>query len=104
MLDRRQFTLAAAATLTATSPDGARADGRVTSGDVSIFYRQFGRPDYQPVILIPRHHEPDEVYEYFRAADFCLVSSLHDGMNLVAKEFVAARDDAARAAALRAAS
>ena len=55
--------------------------------------RQFGRPDYQPVILIPRHHEPDEVYEYFRAADFCLVSSLHDGMNLVAKEFVAARDD-----------
>jgi len=55
--------------------------------------RQFGREDYRPVILIPRHHEPDEVYEYFRAVDFCLVSSLHDGMNLVAKEFVAARDD-----------
>jgi trehalose 6-phosphate synthase len=33
------------------------------------------------------------VYEYYRAADFCFVSSLHDGMNLVAKEFVAARDD-----------
>ena len=39
------------------------------------------------------HHEPDEVYEYYRAADVCYVSSLHDGMNLVAKEFVAARDD-----------
>ena len=36
---------------------------------------------------------PDEVYELFRAADVCIVSSLHDGMNLVAKEFVAARDD-----------
>jgi trehalose 6-phosphate synthase len=33
------------------------------------------------------------VFELFRAADFCIVSSLHDGMNLVAKEFVAARDD-----------
>ena len=52
MLDRRQFTLAAAATLTATSPDGARADGRVTSGDVSIFYRQFGRPGKTPLVLM----------------------------------------------------
>jgi trehalose 6-phosphate synthase len=33
------------------------------------------------------------VYEHYRAADLCFVSSLHDGMNLVAKEFVAARDD-----------
>ena len=33
------------------------------------------------------------MYRYFRAADLCYVSSLHDGMNLVAKEFVAARDD-----------
>jgi trehalose 6-phosphate synthase len=33
------------------------------------------------------------VFEYYRAADICYVSSLHDGMNLVAKEFVAARDD-----------
>ena len=40
-----------------------------------------------------RHCEPDEVFELFRAADLCIVSSLHDGMNLVAKEFVAARDD-----------
>lgn len=52
MLDRRQFTLAAAATLTAASPDGARADGRVTSGDVSIFYRQFGRPGKTPLVLM----------------------------------------------------
>ena len=48
---------------------------------------------YQPIVLVARHHEPDEVYELFRAADACIVSSLHDGMNLVAKEFVAARDD-----------
>jgi trehalose 6-phosphate synthase len=39
------------------------------------------------------HHQPDEVFRYYRAADVCYVSSLHDGMNLVAKEFVTARED-----------
>jgi trehalose-6-phosphate synthase len=52
-----------------------------------------GRADWRPIVLSIRHHEPDEVFELYRAADFCVVSSLHDGMNLVAKEFVAARDD-----------
>lgn len=45
------------------------------------------------IVLAVAHHEPHEVYEYYRAADLCFVSSLHDGMNLVAKEFIAARDD-----------
>lgn len=49
--------------------------------------------DRLPIQLIVRHHEPEEVFELFRAADLCIVSSLHDGMNLVAKEFVASRDD-----------
>jgi trehalose 6-phosphate synthase len=46
-----------------------------------------------PIILKVQHHEPDQVYEHYRAAEICYVSSLHDGMNLVAKEFVACRDD-----------
>jgi trehalose 6-phosphate synthase len=54
---------------------------------------RFGRDGWRPVILESSHHEPDAVFTLFRAADLCLVSSLHDGMNLVAKEFVAARDD-----------
>lgn len=54
---------------------------------------RFGRNGYQPVILLRAHHEPPEVFRYYRAAHLCYVSSLHDGMNLVAKEFVAARDD-----------
>ena len=48
---------------------------------------------YRPIRLVIRHHEPAEVFGLFRAADLCIVSSLHDGMNLVAKEFVASRDD-----------
>lgn len=46
-----------------------------------------------PIILKVQHHEAAQVYEYYRAAELCFVSSLHDGMNLVAKEFLAARDD-----------
>ena len=49
--------------------------------------------DFAPIRLLAEHHEADAVYEYYRASDVCIVSSLHDGMNLVAKEFVAARDD-----------
>jgi len=52
-----------------------------------------GDRTYRPIVLVPRHHEPCEVFELLRAADVCIVSSLYDGMNLVAKEFVAARDD-----------
>ncbi len=55
--------------------------------------RRFGKPGYQPIHLLIEHHEAKQVYEYFRASETCVVSSLHDGMNLVAKEFVAARDD-----------
>ncbi len=52
-----------------------------------------GDDSWQPIVLLIRHHEAAEVFKLFRAADVCIVSSLHDGMNLVAKEFVAARDD-----------
>jgi trehalose 6-phosphate synthase len=54
---------------------------------------RFAQAAHPPVVLKVEHHEPQAVYEYFRAAELCLVSSLHDGMNLVAKEFVSSRDD-----------
>ncbi|MEN9811079.1 MAG: hypothetical protein RLZZ488_2646 [Pseudomonadota bacterium] len=46
-----------------------------------------------PLILLAEHHEPKSVYTYMRATNLMYVSSLHDGMNLVSKEFVAARED-----------
>src|SRR6185436_13009394 len=54
---------------------------------------RFGTPGYLPIILKIEHHDATQVYELYRAAELCYVSSLHDGMNLVAKEYVAARDD-----------
>jgi trehalose 6-phosphate synthase len=54
---------------------------------------RFGTTDWQPLRLIDRHMDPAAVLRLYRAADFCFVNSLADGMNLVAKEFVAARHD-----------
>jgi trehalose 6-phosphate synthase len=52
---------------------------------------QAGR--WKPIVLLKQHHSHEQIERYFRAASLCLVTSLHDGMNLVAKEFVASRDD-----------
>ncbi len=54
---------------------------------------RFAADGYRPVVMLREHHEPARIFRYYRAARLCYVSSLHDGMNLVAKEFVAARDD-----------
>src|SRR5919108_2103773 len=67
-------------------------DARVRALAARINER-FGKNGYQPIILKIEHHDAAQVYELYRACEVCIVSSLHDGMNLVAKEFVAARDD-----------
>jgi trehalose 6-phosphate synthase len=54
---------------------------------------RLGTEQWKPIVLVGRHQRPEQVFELYRAADICIVNSLHDGMNLVAKEFVAARDD-----------
>jgi trehalose 6-phosphate synthase len=52
-----------------------------------------GNHSWRPIVYLNQHHDPAELYPLYRAAAGCVVSSLHDGMNLVAKEFVAARAD-----------
>ncbi|MEK6806020.1 MAG: trehalose-6-phosphate synthase [Pseudomonadota bacterium] len=66
---------------------------RDVEGLVIRINQRFGREGWQPIVLRRVHTEPAEVFRLYRAADLCYVSSVHDGMNLVAKEFVAARDD-----------
>jgi len=46
-----------------------------------------------PVLLRVEHFDEEQLARCYRAADVCVVTSLHDGMNLVAKEFIAARED-----------
>ena len=53
----------------------------------------FGTKRWRPIVYLKRHHDHREIWPFYRHADFCMVTSLHDGMNLVAKEFVSVRDD-----------
>ena len=73
-------------------PQYRELNGRVGQVAERINER-FASGSYRPVVVQRAHHEPPRVFRFYRAADVCYVSSLHDGMNLVAKEFVAARDD-----------
>lgn len=54
---------------------------------------RFQSGKWKPIVLLRKHHSHQEIERFFRAASVCMVSSLHDGMNLVAKEFVASRED-----------
>jgi len=55
--------------------------------------RRFQSKHWKPIVLLNRHHNHAEIEPFYRLSDLCLVTSLHDGMNLVAKEYVATRDD-----------
>jgi trehalose 6-phosphate synthase len=54
---------------------------------------KFDQKNWKPILFLKKHHSHQDIMPFYRAADMCMVTSLHDGMNLVAKEFVAARTD-----------
>jgi alpha,alpha-trehalose-phosphate synthase [UDP-forming] len=54
---------------------------------------RFQSGKWKPIVFLRKHHSHQEIARFYKAASLCLVTSLHDGMNLVAKEFVASRDD-----------
>jgi trehalose 6-phosphate synthase len=61
--------------------------------EVNRINSRFETPQWRPIVLLTRRHSHKEILPYYQTADFCMVTSLHDGMNLVAKEFVASRED-----------
>jgi alpha,alpha-trehalose-phosphate synthase [UDP-forming] len=54
---------------------------------------RFQTARWKPIVFLKKHHSHEEISRFYQAASFCMVTSLHDGMNLVAKEFVASRGD-----------
>ena len=90
---RGRFTFVQLAAPSRTEIDRYRQLAARVADAADRINRRWGTSRYQPVRLLQAHHEPPAVFRYYRAADLCYVSSLHDGMNLVAKEFVAARED-----------
>jgi trehalose 6-phosphate synthase/phosphatase len=90
---RGQVTLLQIAAPSRSKLAAYKALQRATLTEVERINARFATADWRPIVLIGKHQPPEHVFELYRAADFCIVNSLHDGMNLVAKEFVAARDD-----------
>jgi len=66
---------------------------REVENEANRINERFRRGKWRPIVLLNRQHSHDEVQRYYRVAHLCMVTSLHDGMNLVAKEFVATRAD-----------
>lgn len=88
-----RFTFVQLAAPSRTLIDRYRRLNETVEQVVARINERFGKNGYRPIVLLLSHHEPASVFRFYRAADLCYVSSLHDGMNLVAKEFVAARED-----------
>jgi alpha,alpha-trehalose-phosphate synthase [UDP-forming] len=61
--------------------------------EINRINNKLRKNDWKPILFLYKHHSHEEIYPLYRAANVCMVTSLHDGMNLVAKEFVAARDN-----------
>ncbi|HVV47838.1 MAG TPA: trehalose-6-phosphate synthase, partial [Bryobacteraceae bacterium] len=66
---------------------------RALHEQVASINRKWARQSWKPIVLVSRHLDQQALVALELMADFCLVTSLHDGMNLVAKEFVASRID-----------
>jgi alpha,alpha-trehalose-phosphate synthase [UDP-forming] len=62
-------------------------------GEVDRINWRFQTKEWRPIVFLKKHHSHEEIRPFYEAADLCLVTSLHDGMNLVAKEFVGAKDN-----------
>jgi trehalose 6-phosphate synthase len=90
---RGRFTFVQLAAPSRTLIENYRALNERVEALAARINERFATGTYRPVVMLRAHHEPPTIFRYLRAADVCYVSSLHDGMNLVAKEFVAARED-----------
>ncbi|OGH12246.1 MAG: hypothetical protein A2857_00575 [Candidatus Levybacteria bacterium RIFCSPHIGHO2_01_FULL_36_15] len=62
-------------------------------GEIDRINTKFSKGDWKPIIFLKKHHSHEEINKFYKIANICLVTSLHDGMNLVSKEFIWARND-----------
>jgi trehalose-6-phosphate synthase len=90
---QRRFTFVQIGAPSRTHIDRYRKFLDEVSAEADRINARFQAGRWKPILLLKRHHTHQEIERFYRAASLCLVTSLHDGMNLVAKEFVAARED-----------
>ena len=92
---RSAFTLLQVASPTRESVETYRAYAEQVSSEAQRINQKFGTREWHPIHLEKRHFAHAEILPLYQLANVCLVTSVHDGMNLVAKEFIAARKDEA---------
>jgi len=89
-----RFTLVQIAAPSRSSLDEYKNFEQRVRDQAARINERFARPGAAEAIrLLVEQHSSESVFAHFRACDVCVVTSLHDGMNLVSKEFIAARDD-----------
>jgi len=89
----RRFTFVEIGAPSRTDIDRYRGFLDEVSAEADRINARFQAGRWKPIVFLKKHHSHEEISRFYRAASVCLVTSLHDGMNLVAKEFVASRDD-----------
>ena len=90
---RGRFTFVQVAAPSRSALEEYRTFQERIHGVVARINQRYSVDGRAPVRLLARHHDHEALVELYRAADACVVTSLHDGMNLVSKEFVSTRND-----------
>jgi alpha,alpha-trehalose-phosphate synthase [UDP-forming] len=90
---QRRFTFIQIAAPSRTNIDRYQKLLDEVTAEAARINARFQAGRWMPIVLLKKHHSHEEISRFYRAASVCLVTALHDGMNLVAKEFVASRDD-----------
>jgi alpha,alpha-trehalose-phosphate synthase [UDP-forming] len=90
---QRRFSFVQIGSPSRTEIDRYRQLLEEVSAEAERINARFQAGRWKPIVFLKQHHSHAQIGRYYRAASFCLVTSLHDGMNLVAKEFVASRED-----------
>ncbi|OGI81064.1 MAG: hypothetical protein A2W59_01475 [Candidatus Terrybacteria bacterium RIFCSPHIGHO2_02_41_19] len=92
-LYRDKFTFLQIASPSRESVPKYQEFGEEVSKEAQRINDKFKTKTWKPIILLKEHYSHEELAPLFRIADVCMVTSLHDGMNLVAKEYIAGRDN-----------
>lgn len=92
---KEQFTFVQIAPPSREGVEKYRQFNEDVTGEAERINKKFESNGWKPIVLLKEHHAHEEIYPLYRAAGLCMVTSLSDGMNLVAKEFVASRNDEA---------
>lgn len=88
-----KFTFLQIAPPCRTNMEIYRAYEEAVTSEAERINKTLGKNNWKPIVLVKKEFSHEKLTSLYRLANFVAITSLHEGMNLVAKEFVAARND-----------